>query len=90
MLEVDSSDLQAKVIRLESEYLKICQHLDGSKDEVAQLQVRCNACWHLEPTKHARDEGYLSQELEWMPMEENHSESAATSNRGEWVLMTPH
>ena len=33
--------------------LQLSQHLDGSKEEVAQLKVRCNEFWHqLEPTQY--------------------------------------
>ena len=52
-----------------------------SKEEVAQLQARCDEFWHhLEPTQYARDKRYLSQGLEWMQMEEHQPQSAATSN----------
>ena len=57
--------------------------LDRSKEEVAQLQARCDEFWHhLVPTQYARDEGYLSQELEWLCMEENRLGSAATGSGG--------
>ena len=40
---------------------------------------------HPEPTQYARHAAYLSQELEWMQMEEHPLGSAAFG----WVLMTP-
>ena len=54
---------------------KFCRSLKfrtGSKEEVAQLQARCDEVrHHPEPTQYARDEGDLSQQLEWMQMEED-------------------
>ena len=45
------------------------------------MQARCSDIRHLpEPTQYARDERHLSQELEWMQMEEYPPESASTSN----------
>ena len=55
--------------------------MDTSNEDVAQLPARSNEFRHLpEPTWCARDEGYLSQELEWMQMEEHQLESVATSS----------
>ena len=43
------------------------------------MQANCIEIWHLpEPTQYARDEGYLSQELELMQIEEHQPESAPT------------
>ena len=40
---------------------------------------RCSDFWHLlEPTHCARYEGYLSQQLGWMQMQELQPESAAS------------
>ena len=65
--------------------------MDWSTAEVALLQARCNEFWyHAEPTQYARDEGYLSQEMEWMYVEENQLGSAAAGSGAleYWVLMT--
>ena len=82
MIEVErqtSNTLQAEVLRLGAEHLQICQKWERSKEEVAQLQARCNEFGHLlEPTQSTRDEGYFSPELELMQMEENEPGSAAT------------
>ena len=57
--------------------------LDQSKEEVAQLHARGNESWrHPEPTQSTRDEVYHSPELEWIHMEENQPESAATGSEG--------
>ena len=56
------------------------QQLGRSKQEVAQMQARCHAFRHLpDPTQPARDEGYHSQEQEWMQMEDHQPACAATS-----------
>ena len=72
MIEVErqtSNTLQAEVLRLGA----------GPKEEVAQLQARCNEFGHLlEPSQSTRDAGYFSPELELMQMEENEPGSAAT------------
>ena len=82
---------QKVLLALEQKNLQLSQKLDRSKEEVAQLQARskeevaqlqarCDEFWHHpEPTQYARDEGYLSQVLEWMQMEEHQPQSAATS-----------
>ena len=74
-----STTSQAEVIRFGSENPQISQNSDWSQEEVAQLQTRSIDSWpHPEPTQYARDEGYLSQELQWLLMEEHQLESAAT------------
>ena len=70
MFEVEKQQwntLQAEVLLLRAEILQISQSLDRFKEDVTQP----------EPTQNTRDVAYLSQELEWMQMEENHPESAA-------------
>ena len=55
--------------------------LERSKENVAQLQACCIELWHHpDTTQCERDEGYLSQELEWMFMEERRRESAVTGS----------
>ena len=76
-----STSPQADVIRHETQSLQLAQKLDGSEEEVAQLQTRSNELWYLsEPTQYSRDAGDLSQELEWMPVEENQPRSGATGS----------
>ena len=55
MLEVErqkSNTPLAEVLLLGAENLQLCQSLDGSEEEAAQLQARCNEFRrHLEPTQ---------------------------------------
>ena len=85
MLEVErqkTNTLQADVLRLRDENLQISQSLDKSKEEVAQLQARCNEFRrHLKPTQYTRYEAYLSR-AGWMHMEENQPGSATTGRGG--------
>ena len=65
MLEVErpkSNILQADGLRLRAVNLRLSQSLDRSKEEVAQLQARCDEFWrHLELPQKTRDEAYLSR-----------------------------
>ena len=55
------------------------QHVDGWREQVAHLRGSCNKFGHHPgPTQYARDEEHLSQELEWLHMEERQPGSAAT------------
>ena len=81
--------LQAEVLYCRTLNLQLFQMLDRSKDEVAQLQARCEFWRYLEPTQYARDEVNHSPELEWMQMEENQPESAATGSGGKVLMLPP-
>ena len=82
--------LQAEVLRLESENLKICEHLDKSKDEVVQLQVRRNELWHPpEPTRRVREIKDLSLKI-WSGCKlKKISLDLPPQVVEEWVLMKP-
>ena len=68
--------------------MQISHILDRSEEEVAQLQARCREFWHHpEPTQYARNEGYLSQELQWMHIEETQPASAATGGTDDTALI---
>ena len=41
-VETNSNTPQAEVVRIGAEHLQISQHVDMSKEEVAQMQARCN------------------------------------------------
>ena len=85
MLDVErqrSNTPQAELPRRGAENLQLTQMLHRSEDEVAELQARSKKVWcYLEPTQHMQDEEH-SSELEWVHMEENQPESAATG--GGW------
>ena len=89
MLEVErktSNTPQAEVLRFGAGILQRSLNVwIGQKKRLPSCKLAAMRFWHLlESTQYARHEGYLfSQELEWMHMEENHTESAATgSGRG--------
>ena len=74
--------LQADVLRLRADKVQNSQRLDMSEEERAHLRAGCNFWRHPEPAQFSRDEGYLSQELEWMHVEDNDPGSAATGCGG--------
>ena len=86
MLDVErqkSNALQADVFHLRAKNLQLSQRFNGSEEEVAQLQARCDEfCCHFEPTQHTRDELFFSQELELMLVAENQRDSAVAVGGG--------
>ena len=91
MIDVErpkSKTLQAGVLRLGSEKLQLSQHVDGSKEEVAQLQARCNECWHhpeLAPV-YARKRISLKN---WSRCKWHKTNLYLLPRVKEWALMTP-
>ena len=78
-----SNTLQADVLRLKAEKLRLSPNLSRSEEVLAELQARCNKIWqYLEPTQCRRDDVNLSSEREWMRMEENQPELATTGGGG--------
>ena len=86
MIEVErqkSNTLQADVLRLKAEKLRLSPNLPRSEEVLAELHALCNKFWqYLEPTQSRRDEVNLSSESEWMRMEENQPELATAGGGG--------
>ena len=74
MIDVErqkSNTSPTDILRLRNGKLQICESSDGSEEELAQLQARCNEFWR-----------HHEQELEWMHMEEHQPGFAAIGRGG--------